>query len=327
MRVAFHGKGGAGKTTTAAGFVKYAASTNPFVLAFDADLNAHLKAALCIDGEPEQLGMHFDEITTYLKGTRQDIGDRPIIGNIPPAAGSNFIRVAVDDLFINKHALKDGNIALLTVGAYELKDVASTCYHEKLKSMIGIFHHLLDDENDVVIADSIAGTDNIATSLSFAYDMNVFVVEPTSKSIGVYKDYVDLVPQYADRLYVIGNKVADEPDLEFIKQHVPETSYLGSIPFSENLKRFEQGKSCALQKFHSEQEPVFEKTYNILKSKKRDWGEYLDRLRVTYRWDCDRWYSEFYKCDLVKGIDETFTYESVLRKYGTQEKLAHTARV
>lgn len=320
MRVAFHGKGGAGKTTTAAGFVKYAASVSPFVLAFDADLNAHLKAALNIAGEPIQLGMHFEEICDYLKGTRGDLGARPMLGNLPPAPGSNFIRPSKNDPFVNKYSLRDHNIALLTVGSYELKDVASTCYHEKLKSMIGIFHHMLDSEEDVVVADSIAGTDNIATSLSFAYDMNVFVVEPTAKSIRVYLDYASLVPQYADRLYVIGNKVSDEQDLQFIQKQIPEHIYLGSIPFSKNLKHFEQGEQNALQEFHQEQAPAFEKTYALLKSKKRDWNQYLELLRTAYKWDCERWYSEFYKCDLKSGIDETFSYDSVLdrsRKYET----------
>lgn len=312
MRIAFHGKGGAGKTTTTAGFVKYAAGLHSFVLAFDADLNAHLQGSLAFPGTPKLLGMHYDEIMEYLKGTRSDIGERPMIGNIPPTLQSRFIRLSPEDPFVKNFALTSQNIALLITGAYEEKDVASTCYHEKLKSMIGIFHHLLDSENDVVVADSIAGTDNIATSLSFAYDMNVFVVEPTIKSIRVYQDYAKLVPQYSDRLYVIGNKVADERDRDFIKEHIPANAYLGSIPFSKNLKHFEQGDSASLEAFQREQAPAFKRTYEILQSKKRDWSEYLNLLRRTYKWDCERWYSEFYKVDMVNGIDESFSYDAVL---------------
>lgn len=327
MRIAFHGKGGAGKTTTAAGFIKYVASLHPFVLAVDADLNAHLQGSLGFPGEPKLLGMHFDEIVDYLKGNRIDLGDRPMIGNVPPSLRSHFIQVSPVDQFVKDYALIVNNIALLTVGAYEQKDVGSTCYHEKLKSMIGIFHHMLDDDNDIVVADSIAGTDNIATSLSFAYDLNVFVVEPTIKSIRVYQDYVNLVPQYVDRLYVIGNKATDKQDLDFIKEHIPASAYLGSIPFSKNLKHFEQGNSASIANFHSEQEPAFKRTYDVLRSKKRNWHQYIKLLRETYKWDCNRWYSEFYKCDLVKGIDETFTYEAVLERAGAAEKIAQSLEV
>ena len=38
MRIAFLGKGGAGKTTTSAGFIQYMAKRHPFVLAVDADV-------------------------------------------------------------------------------------------------------------------------------------------------------------------------------------------------------------------------------------------------------------------------------------------------
>jgi len=322
MRIAFHGKGGAGKTTTTAGFVKYAADLHSFVLAFDADLNAHLQGSLAFPGTPKLLGMHFDEIMGYLKGARSDTGERPMIGNIPPSLESRFIRLSPEDQFVKNYALTVDNIALLTVGAYEEKDVASTCYHEKLKPMIGIFHHLLDGEDDIVIADSIAGTDNIATSLSFAYDMNVFVVEPTIKSIRVYQDYVKLVPQYADRLYVIGNKIADEYDQNFIEEHIPAHAYLGSIPFSRNLKQCEQRISASLEAFQGEQELTFKKTCETLRSKKRDWSEYLNLLRQAYKWDCERWYSDFYKVDMVKGIDESFTYCAVLKQEAAPEPVA-----
>ncbi len=314
MRIAFHGKGGSGKTTTAAGFAKYLASFLPFVLAVDADLNAHLQGSLDLPGEPKQLGMHFDEIVDYLRGNRLDLGDRPMIGNVPPSMHSRFIKVTPNDPFLREYALFQGNIALLTVGGYELEDVASTCYHEKLKSMIGLFHHMLDDVDDVVVSDSIAGTDNIATSLSFAFDLNIFVVEPTVKSLRVYQDYAALVPQYADRLFVIGNKVADSEDANFLRQNIPPSIYLGSIQFSKKLKHFEQGSLEALQEFQDEQSETFKKVYETLKKTKRDWSQYLKLLRDTYKRDCERWYSEFYKSDLTENIDQTFTYEAVLKR-------------
>ncbi len=323
MRIAFHGKGGAGKTTTAAGFVKYAAGRYPFVLAVDADVNAHLKNTLGLEGTPVELATCFDEVMNYLKGTRVDLGDRPMIATVPPSLKSAFVRPVADDPFVNKYSLIAGNVGLITVGGYEQSDVSSTCYHEKLKSLMAVFHHMLDNDKDIIVVDTIAGTDNISTSLSFAFDVNVFVIEPTVKSVRVYQDYAELVPQYAERLYVIANKVADEEDLEFIKAHVPADSYLGAIPLSSSLKRFEQGDHSGISQFRTEQALVFSKLCDVLKGKRRNWKQYLKLLRETYKWDCDRWYSGFYKCDLIEGIDDLFTYESfIAEKSGNAIALA-----
>jgi CO dehydrogenase maturation factor len=322
MRVAFLGKGGAGKTTTAAGFIKYAATRHPFVLAVDADVNAHLKSALNAEGEAKQLGLHFDEITSYLRGQRTDLGERPIIGTTPPSLKSNFITAKPDSPFIEKYGLKHGNITLITVGTYQEEDVGGSCYHEKLKSLAGIFHHMLDTDDDIVIADTTAGTDNVATSLSFAYDLNIFVVEPTEKSVKVFTDYVEIAGNIANKTYIIGNKIDGDEDSEFIQQTVGKDRYLGSIPLSQNLKKFEQGELDALTCFHNEQFGAFARLYDLLRSQKRDWNSYLDRLRKTYKWDCERWYSDFYGVNLQEGLDEEFTYDAVLSKWAKQKTLA-----
>lgn len=315
MRIAFLGKGGAGKTTTAAGFIKYAAKKHPFVLAVDADVNAHLKGALNFNGEPKQLGLYFDEITEFLRGSRTDLGTRPIIGTTPPAPQSNFITARPDDQFVQKYGLKEGNITLLTVGTYQQEDVGGSCYHEKLKSLAGIFHHMLDTDEDMIIADTTAGTDNVATSLSFAYDMNVMVLEPTEKSVQVYLDYRKIIGDLAERTFVIGNKIDSPEDAEFIKNLVGEDRYLGSIPFSRNLKAFEQGDDKAIEEFYGEQALAFEKLYNELTSRKRNWDRYLDRLRATFKWDCGRWYSDFYGCNMEEGVDQTFTYQKAVETW------------
>lgn len=60
MRIAFLGQGGSGKTTTAAGFARFLASRFPYVLALDADVNAHFKTALALEGETRHLESHYD---------------------------------------------------------------------------------------------------------------------------------------------------------------------------------------------------------------------------------------------------------------------------
>ncbi len=79
MRIAFLGKGGAGKTTTAAGFIRYVAKLYPYVLAVDADVNAHLKGALHVDGLEDEDHGGEEPVRQAVEHRRGDVdAQRPV---------------------------------------------------------------------------------------------------------------------------------------------------------------------------------------------------------------------------------------------------------
>jgi CO dehydrogenase maturation factor len=312
MRIAFLGKGGAGKTTTAASFINYVSKRHDFVLAVDADVNVHLSGSLRFQEQPLLVGEKFAEIADYLKGSRTDLNGRTMISSTPPSLQSRFIRPVADDPFVKKYAVKEGNVALLTVGPYTKSDVGGNCYHSKLDSFTTVLHHILDTKQDIIVADTTAGTDNVATSLNLAYDVNAFVVEPTTKSISVYRDFMSLVPHLADRVYVIANKVDGKDDLEFIQNNIPADRLIGTIPFSRHLKRFEQGDKNAIEGFHTEQSQVFDKLYAALQRQERNWDLYLQLLNNAHEKICVDWYNDYYGTDLGTGYDADFSYDKVV---------------
>lgn len=318
MRIAFLGKGGSGKTTAAAGFVRYAAKKHPFVLAIDADVNVHMTQALNLNfkGEVKELGNAYDEVINFLKGQRDDLGDRPMVASAPPTYKSNFVMVSPNDQFLRKYAVTDGPIALLTVGSYDESDVGSSCYHGKLYSLAAMLHHTLDTENDIVIADTTAGTDNVATSLHLAYDLNVFIVEPTEKSVKVFHDFVGLAPHLAERTFVVANKVDGQKDEEFLKRNIPADKLLATIPLSKNLKRFEQGRKEALDEFQAEQAPAFDAIYKKLKERRRDWAAYLKHLKESHQKVSRKWLNPFYGMELDVNLNSDFDYERAISKEG-----------
>lgn len=316
MRIAFLGKGGSGKTTTAAGFVRYLAESHPFVLAIDADINVHLHSALHmpdIAGHALLIGESNQEIFKYLRGDRSDLGERPMIGPTPPANSSKFVRLHREDELVKKYTVQQDNIALMCVGKYDESNVGGGCYHGKLGVLASFFHHLIDDKNDLVVADTTAGTDNVVTSLSFAYDTNVFVVEPTQKSVSVYNDFIALVPHLAERTFVVANKVDGIDDEQFILKHVDRRFYLGAIPNSRNLKHFEQGDVHALAMFDQEQRAVFDRIFQTWRSCDRDWSVYLELLRKAYAKACQDWANGMFGVDMTEGVDQSFRYESVIQ--------------
>jgi CO dehydrogenase maturation factor len=188
-----------------------------------------------------------------------------------------------------------------------------------------MLHHLLDSETDIIIADTTAGTDNVATSLNLAYDLNVFVVEPTKKSVSVYLDFIKLVPHLEDRVYVLANKTDGDEDIDFIKKHVPAERLIGAVPFSQHMKRFEQGDESAINGLHKEQAAVFDKVYELLRSKRRDWKRYLQLLNQAHEKVSVDWYNDYYQSNIGTDYDPEFSYEKVIATRSAKQPVGASA--
>jgi putative ATP-binding protein len=305
MRVSFFGKGGSGKTTVSSSFIKYLLNKKENVLAIDADMNVHLGKVF--DMPINIISEQNEEITKFLEPNR----NIPIIGTTPPIKTSKFIKVSKDEPFIKKYATIKNNLMLFTVGTYTEDSVGSDCYHSKLNTLELIYHRLLDTDKDYVINDSTAGIDSLGTSLFFVSDINIFVVEPTLKGISVYKDFKNITDTLGIKTYVIGNKIIDDEDKEFLIKEIGEKNILGFIKSSKNLKKYEQGHKEYFDEFVNENKEVYENIIAVMKNTPRDWKKYYERLKKVYIAACLDWYSEYYKDDLTKYIDQTFSYEEL----------------
>ena len=176
----------------------------------------------------------------------------------------------------------------------------SQCFHGKLQANELIYNRLLDDENMMVITDQTAGIDSVGTSMFCASEINLFVVEPTMKSIGIIKDFENVTKNYNLKNYVIINKALDESDVEFVKRELGAEKILGVISYSSNIRRYEQGDKEKFNLFIEENKEVFEKILNLVKNTKKDWKEYKERLYDIYKKNCETWYSEYYGVDLLR---------------------------
>ena len=88
MRIAFVGKGGSGKTTSAAVFSRYLAARGRPVVAVDADVNQHLAQALGHEGPPPpSLGADALWLKAHLRGANPRITSMAsMIKTTPPGS-------------------------------------------------------------------------------------------------------------------------------------------------------------------------------------------------------------------------------------------------
>lgn len=306
MRISFLGKGGSGKTTLASTFIKYL-SEKQFVLAIDADINSHLQETLNLEGKKIEIGSRFREISDYLKGSRDDLQNTRIVATTPPSLKSNFIKPNVEDTFLKEHAIISNNIALLNIGSYQPEDVGHTCYHGKLNTLELIYHHLLDSRGDLVVADATAGVDNLGTSLFMAYDLNIFVVEPTLKSIRVYKDFVDKSKKYNLKTKVIVNKY-QKFDQQFISNHISSEEILGFVDLDLDFHMYEQGDKKYQNNFIDNNKKLFSEMYLYIQSLDKNWNEYLEKLIHVHKQNSLEWWDDYYNQKISDQLDPNFQY-------------------
>ena len=305
MRVAFVGKGGSGKSTTCAAFIRYLKNKNRTVLAVDADVNRHLPAMLGFETQPTSLALNEGDIFDYLKGSRNDISK--FVSTTPPSFQSRLIKPVGGDPFVDRYALQDGNLALISVGRYEQGDVGDSCYHGKLYTLAAILHHTVDLPDEWVVADSTAGTDGLATSLYYAYDAYVYVVEPTVKSIQVYKDFLEATAAKAKPVYVVINK-ADEQDMNFIREHIDEAHILAVLPPSGELRRYEQGDTQAFERFCASVTPQLQNIETTLSVLRRDYDAYYGQLVSLHNELAQKWANTYYQAQLDFTPAKDFSY-------------------
>lgn len=248
MKVAFVGKGGSGKTTCASLFALRAAAAGAPVLALDADINQNLAVALGAT-EEDAAGLptlpgHLGLIKEWLRGDNPRIPSTDqMIKTTPPGRGSRLLRV-VEDNPIYDAAVREvvPGVRVGLAGAFEDADLGVACFHAKTGAVELLLNHLVDGPGEYVVVDMTAGADAFASGLFTRFDLTFLVCEPTLRSVGVYRQYAGYARDFGVRLAVVGNKVADEGDVAFLRDEVGD-DLVGVLGHSGHVRAGDRGAS------------------------------------------------------------------------------------
>jgi len=219
MKLAITGKGGVGKTTLAALLAQSYADMNREVLAVDADPSPCLAGAL---GFPADLRVKLHPISEMDDLIYERTGAKP--GTI---GGFFTLNPRVDDI-PERFSVVHRNVRLLEMGAVDIG--GSGCICPESAMLKTLFTHLLFRKDDILIMDMYAGVEHLGRATVDFVDAMLVVVEPTRRSLGTAGQIKKLANDIGlSRLWLVGNKVRDPEEREFLLAETPGIPVLGFL--------------------------------------------------------------------------------------------------
>jgi CO dehydrogenase maturation factor len=227
MKIAITGKGGVGKSTLSAALTLLLAKNGIRVLAIDADPDANLAAAL---GMPRELQ---DTIVPISKQTEL-IEERT--GAKVNQYGQMFkLNPEVSDISDTYATLYKG-ISLLVLGAIRRGGGGCACPENVL--LRALVRDLILHKNETLILDMEAGIEHLGRATTSGVDIMLVVVEPGQMSIDCAHRILDLSEEIGlSKVYIVGNKVRDQEDRDFITSSLPEAQVLGFLSYSDEYRK------------------------------------------------------------------------------------------
>lgn len=315
MRIAFVGKGGSGKTTSAAVFARLLAASGHRVVAVDADINQHLGVALGHEGPPPRaMGTDLPWLKDHLRGTNPRIPSADVmIKTTPPGRGSRLVHLDPDDEVLRRYAAP-AEVPYVVTGEFAESDIGVSCYHSKTGAVELWLNHLVDGPGEYVVVDMTAGADAFASGLFTRFDLTVLVCEPTRRGVGVYRQYASHAAEFGVPLRVLGNKVTDTADEEWLRAEVDKVepgALLGCVHYSAWVRAAERGTAAPVAELEPVNRAAFEAVRAALDAQPRDdafWDRYHRTTIDFHLRNAAAWGNRSTGTDLAEQIDPEFTY-------------------
>ncbi|MEV1147764.1 ATP-binding protein [Micromonospora sp. NPDC049799] len=312
MKIAFVGKGGSGKTTLAALFTRHLADAGHPVLAVDADINQHLAVALGGSADDAAhlppLGDLLPDIKAYLRGDNPRITSAAeMVKTTPPGRGSRLLRLTEENPVWAAAVRRVGGVRLAVTGAFTADDLGVACYHSKVGAVELLLNHLVDGPGEYAVVDMTAGADSFASGLFTRFDRTFLVCEPTVRSVGVYRQYAGYARDYGVALSVVGNKVEDASDVDFLREHVG-ADLLTWVGRSAYVRRAERGAVDPLTELEPANRAVLARLTDVVDATPQDWAAFTRHAHEFHRRNAAAWANERTGTDLTRQIDPDFVH-------------------
>lgn len=218
-KIAITGKGGVGKTTLAALLAYIYAEAGNSVIAIDADPAASLAYAV---GLPEELEVQLTPIAEMEDLIYERTGAKP-----GTTGGFFKLNPRVDDI-PDRFSVDYRGIKLLQLGTISTGGTGCICPESAmLKTLVT---HAVLYRDEVMILDMEAGVEHLGRATAGAVDAFLIVVETGRRSLGTAQTIQQLAADIGiTRCYVVGNKVRDQADRDYIQNSLPDLPIIGFL--------------------------------------------------------------------------------------------------
>jgi CO dehydrogenase maturation factor len=150
-------------------------------------------------------------------------------GAKPGTVGGFFtLNPRVDDI-PDRFSVMHRGVRLLEMGAVDIGGTGCICPESAMLKTL--FTHLLFREDDLLILDMYAGVEHLGRATVDFVDAMLVVVEPTRRSLGTAAQIKKLANDIGlTRLWLVGNKVRNIQEEEFLRTATPDVPVLGMLP-------------------------------------------------------------------------------------------------
>jgi len=188
-------------------------------LAIDADPNANLAAAL---GMPPEIADKIVPIAEMEALIYERTGAKP-----GEYGGFFKLNPRVDDI-PDRFSADWRGVRLLVMGT--IKGGGTGCVCPESALLKNLVTHLFLQRTEVVIMDMEAGIEHLGRGTAKAVDAMIVVVEPGRRSLQTARTISRLAADIGiEEVYIVGNKVRDQADQNFIAENLPEFKILGFL--------------------------------------------------------------------------------------------------
>ncbi len=234
MKIAVTGKGGVGKSTIVALMARILRDAEKSVLAIDADPDMNLATIL---GVPESTTItpiiELKELIAERTGTE--------VGKSAPFFTMN---PRVDDI-PEKYCVEYEGLKVLTMGSINQGGGGCACPENAfLKQLLS---HLVLLRKEWVLVDMEAGIEHLGRGTAIGVDEMLVVVEPSQASLETAQRVKKLAADIGiKKMRVIGNRVQDEVEKEFLRTNLSGIEILGFLDYSKEMRKINMKLASAL---------------------------------------------------------------------------------
>jgi CO dehydrogenase maturation factor len=160
-------------------------------------------------------------------------------------------------------------IKLIVMGAVRKGGGGCACPENVLLQSLLI--EIMLNRDEVVIVDMEAGIEHLGRATCKAVDSMLIVVEPGARSVATARRIMELAAEIGvESFAIVGNKIRNGFQREWIAEKFPSVRIAGMIPYSEVIQEADIRQKPLFERLDEKLKAEFEQVYSAIRTMKHE---------------------------------------------------------